>query len=178
MPARRVKTDPEIVEMQTRTMAVVHTVGDPNEVGGQAFKALYGAAYTLKSDLKKHGVDFKVEPPRARWFGGEDWANTPREQWQAAWALPLPDGTADVPQKAPETPVDVETWDYGCCAQILHLGTYAEEVPSIERLHAFIAEQGYEIAGPHEEEYLSRPDARQPKTLVRYQVRPRSAAQE
>ena len=60
--------------------------------------------------------------------------------------------------------------------QILHIGTYAEEEPSIERLHAFIADQGCEIAGPHEEEYLSRPGANQPKTVIRYQVRARSTA--
>jgi hypothetical protein len=70
----------------------------------------------------------------------------------------------------PEPPVVVETWDYGTVAQILHLGAYADEVPTIDRLHAFIAEQGYEIAGPHEEEYLSRPGAKEQKTRIRYQV--------
>ena len=72
----------------------------------------------------------------------------------------------------PETPVVVETWEYGTVAQALHLGEYADEAPKIERLHAFIAEQGYEIAGPHEEEYLSRPGAKVMKTIVRSQVRP------
>ena len=33
-----------------------------------------------------------------------------------------------------------------------------------------MCQHGYEIAGPHEEEYQSKPDARVPKTLVRYQV--------
>ena len=172
MSARRLKTDPEIVEMPARTMAVVHSVGDPTEVGEAVFKALYGAAYTLKFDLKKRGIEFKVEAPRARWFAGEDWGTLPREQWQAAWAIPLPKGTAEVPQKVPETPVVVETWEYGTVAQALHLGEYADEAPTIERLHAFIAEQGYEIAGPHEEEYLSRPGAKVMKTIVRSQVRP------
>ena len=171
MAAKRAKTDPEIVEMPARTMAVVRTLGDPNIVGERVFKALYGAAYTLKFDLKKRGVEFKMEAPRARWFAGESWRSVPREQWEAAWALPIPDGTTEVPQKESETPVGVEIWEYGTVAQILHIGTYAEEEPSIERLHAFIADKGYEIAGPHEEEYLLRPGAKQPKTVIRYQVR-------
>ena len=39
----------------------------------------------------------------------------------------------------------------------------------------FIAASGYEIAGPHEEEYLTQPDAKQMKTIIRYPVRPVSA---
>ena len=175
MSPRRLKTDPEIVETPARTMAVMHSVGDPTEVGEAVFKALYGAAYALKFDLKKRCVEFKVEAPRARWFAGEDWGTLPREKWEAAWAIPLPEGTTEVPQKVPETPVSVERWEYGTVAQILHLGEYAEEEPTIRRLHTFIAEQGYEIAGPHEEEYLSRPGAKVMKTVVRYQVRPRGA---
>lgn len=176
MSARRAKTDPEILEMPARTMAVVRTFGDPNELGERVFKALYGAAYTLKFDFKKRGIEFKMEAPRARWFVGENWRNVPREQWEAAWALPIPDETTEVPQKDPETPVGVEIWEYGAVAQALHIGAYAEEEPTIERLRAFIADQGYEIAGPHEEEYLSRPSAKQPKTVIRYQVRPKGAA--
>jgi hypothetical protein len=152
-------------------MAVVRTVGDPQDVGENVFKALYGAAYTLKFGLKKQGVDFKVEPVRARWFAGDGWKDVPREEWVAAWALPVPDGTSEVTQKLPETPVALETWEYGTVAQLLHLGAYADEEPNIRRLHAFIEEQGYEIAGPHEEEYRSRPDAKVMKTVIRYQVR-------
>jgi hypothetical protein len=176
MTAKRSKTDPEIVEMPARTMAVVRAVGDPNDLGERVFKALYGAAYTLKFDLRKSGADFKMEAPRARWFAGENWMSVPREEWEAAWALPIPDGTTSVPQKHPETPVIVETWEYGVVAQILHVGSYAEEEPTIARLHAFIAVQGFEIVGPHEEEYLSRPSAKQPKTVIRYQVRQGGAA--
>ena len=170
MPRKR-KTDPEILELPALTMAVVHSMGDPEEVGERVFKALYGAVYALKFALKKEGVDFKVAPPRARWFAGEDWRSVPREQWEAAWAIPVPEGTGAVVQKDADYPVTVETWDYGTVAQILHLGPYADEEPTIERLHAFIAEQGLAIAGAHEEEYLTRPGAKAQKTVIRYQVR-------
>ena len=174
MAPRKLKTDPEIVQLPPRTMAVVHTLGDPNEVGEGVFKALYGAAYSLKFDLKKRGVEFKIEAPRARWFAGENWREVPRELWEAAWALPIPEGTAGVTQKVPETHVGVETWEYGTVAQVLYIGEYAYEGPTIEVLHTYIDTQGYEIAGPHEEEYLSRPGAKEPKTVIRYQVRRKS----
>lgn len=174
MSPRKLKTGPEIVELPARTMAVVRTCGNPTELGESVFKALYGVAYTLKFELKKRGVEFKVEAPRARWFV-EDWLSVPRERWEAAWALPIHDGTIEVPQKVPERPVGVETWEYGTVAQVLYLGEYADEGPTVEALHAFIEEQGYEIAGPHEEEYLSRPGAKTPKTVIRYQVRPKGA---
>ncbi|MFH0768533.1 MAG: GyrI-like domain-containing protein, partial [Chloroflexota bacterium] len=67
--------------------------------------------------------------------------------------------------------VKLETWDYGTVAQILHLGSYDQEQPNIERLHKFIEESGYEIAGMHEEEYLTRPDSKFPKTIIRYPVK-------
>lgn len=171
--AAKLNTDPEVVDLPERTMAVVRTTGDPAQLGEQVFKALFGAVYALKFALKKQGVEFKIEPPRARWFAGEDWKNVPRDRWQAAWALPIPDGTTEVPQKVPAPSVGVERWEYGTVAQILHLGAYAEEEPTIGRLNAFIADEGFEICGPHEEEYCSMPGAKVQKTVIRYQVRPR-----
>src|SRR5574340_179270 len=122
MSPRKLKTDPEIVELPPLTMAVVHTVGDPKDVAEGVFKALYGAVYTLKFDLKKRGVEFRVGPPRARWFAGEGWQDVPREQWEAAWAIPIPNGTTEVAQKVPEPPVVVETWEFGTVAQVLFIG--------------------------------------------------------
>ena len=173
MPKKMKPFVPELAEIPSSLMAVVHTAGDPTVVGQKVFPALYGAAYGLKFSLKKEGVEFKVGAPRARWFGGPDWASTPREKWEAAWAIPIPEGTTQLAQKDPDTPVTIETWEYGDVAQILHIGSYAGETPTIEQLHDFITEQGYEIAGPHEEEYRSRPEAKEPKTVIRYQVRKR-----
>jgi hypothetical protein len=68
----------------------------------------------------------------------------------------------------------METSEYGTVAQILHLGPYDQETETIERLQQFIAENGYKIAGPHEEEYQSKPDAKVIKTLIRYQVKKKS----
>ncbi len=164
--------EPEIVELPGRLMAVVTTVGDPEAAAGVAFRALFGAAYTLRSSLRQQAIDYAIPHPCARWFGGADWVRLPRSSWRAAWGIEVPPGTREVAQKVPDVEVALERWEYGMVAQVLHVGTYAEEAPSIEKLHAFIAERGYEVAGPHEEEYWSRPEAKHPKTVIRYQVRP------
>jgi hypothetical protein len=168
---RPAKTDPVILELPPLQVAVVRSVGDPNVVGEAVFKALYGSVYTLKFARKKAGLgDFKVGVVRARWPNAH---LAPREQWEAFWALPVPDDVTALPQKVPGTPVALETWPYGTVAQVLHLGPYSDEGPTVQRLHAFIEEQGYAIAGLHEEEYLTRPDAKAQKTIVRYEVRRR-----
>lgn len=165
------KTDPYFVTVPDVTVATVHTSGDPNESGPPAMKALYGAAYGLKSALKKQGVELKIGAPRARW----NWTpgKGPRGHLEGDWAIPVPDGTleADLPQKSEAYRVSVAHWTYGECARILHVGPYGQEEPTIERLVAFIDDAGFEIAGMHEEWYLSRPNAKVQKTVILYPVR-------
>jgi hypothetical protein len=160
---------PEIVEMPAVKVATVSSKGDPSVVGEQVFKPLYGAVYTLRFDLKKRGLEtFKVAGLRARW---PDAHLVPKDQWTAHWALPIPDDTETLPTKSPDDPdVEIATWEYGTVAQVLHLGPYSEEGPTIAALHKFIADGGYRIAGDHEEEYLTSPKAKVMKTIIRYQV--------
>ena len=168
-PRKPSKTDPQLVEMPAQRMAAVRGVGSPDQVFPQLMPALYGSVYTLKFDLKKRGLEtFKVLPPRTRY---PDAHFVPKNQWTHIVGIPIPEDTAELPQKVAGLEVKIETWEYGTVAQMLHLGPYSEEEATIERLQRFIAESGYEIAGTHEEEYLSRPDAKVPKTIIRYQVR-------
>lgn len=162
-------TDPHIVKKPKRKMAVVVTQGDPNIVGGSVFTALYGAVYKHKFALKKAGKQtFKVEALRARW---PDAHLLPKEEWKGIWALPVPAGTRSMPQVDPDVEVRIQTWDYGgTVAEILHIGTYTTEGPAVQRLQEFIEAGGYEIVGPHEEEYLTSPRAKVQKTLIRYPV--------
>ena len=61
--------------------------------------------------------------------------------------------------------VRLERFAEGRAAQILHIGPYAAEGPTIQRLHAFIAGQGYRRAGKHHEIYLSDPRRAAPEKL-------------
>lgn len=67
-------------------------------------------------------------------------------------------------------------------AEILHVGPYTAEAPTISRLKKFIVESGFEVIGEHEEEYLKGPgmffkgNPEKYYTIIRYRIR-RSAAQ-
>ncbi len=165
------KKEPQIVEMPSQKMAVVRGKGAPDKVFAELMPALYGSAYTLKFDLKKKGLPtFKASGLRARY---PDAHLVPREEWTHIIGLPIPEDTTSLPQKVSGIEVKIENWEYGTVAQVLYIGSYAEEGPTIKRLHQFIEENGYQIAGDHEEEYLTTPDAKNPKTIIRYQVRKR-----
>jgi len=170
MAARKLsKTEPQILEMPAQKMAVVYGKGRPDKVFSEVFPALYGSVYTLKFDLKKKGLPtFKVSPPRSRYPDG---LLAPMEQWTIITGIPVPEDTTSLPQKLPEIEVKLETWEYGTVAQILHLGAYDQEQPTVERLHKFVEDSGYQIAGAHEEEYLTKPDAKVLKTIIRYVVK-------
>lgn len=169
MSPRKFKTDPQILQIPPQKMAVVQGNGDPDKVFAELMPALFGSVYTLKFDRKKRGFEtFKVTAPRARY---PDAHLTPKDAWTILMGIPIPEDTDSLPQKVPGVEVKIETWDYGTVAQILHLGPYDRETPTVERLHKFIEESGYEIAGPHEEEYLTTADAKVMKTLIRYQVK-------
>jgi len=163
------KKEPQILEMPPQKMAVVYAKGAPDKVFPECMPALYGSVYTLKFDLKKKGLPtFKVSGLRARY---PDAHLVPKDEWTHIIGLPIPEDTTSLPQKVPGIEVKIETWEYGTIAQILHLGPYDQEYATVERLHKFVEENGYEIAGVHEEEYLTTPDAKVIKTLIRYPVR-------
>jgi hypothetical protein len=169
MSPRKSKTDPQILEMPAQKMAVVQGKGAPDKVFPEVMPALYGSAYTLKFDLKKKGLPtFKVSGLRGRY---PDAHLVPMDKWTIIMGLPVPDDTTSLPQKVPGVKVKLETWAYGTVAQILHLGPYDQEGPTVERLQQFISESGYQTSGPHEEEYLTQPDAKVVKTLIRYGVK-------
>jgi len=67
----------------------------------------------------------------------------------------------------------LERMDEGLSVQIMHIGTYAEEGPTIQRLHAFARERFFELKGKHHEIYLSDPrkvSAEKRKTVIRQPV--------
>ena len=136
--------DPRISPKPHQKMLVVEMQGDPNVVGQQAFSQLFAAFFKIP------GV--KMAPPRARWLTPP---TEPKPEWIGLYALPLPETISALPEGMEG--VRIETWEYGEVAEILHIGPYSEEEPTIERLHRFIEAEGYQIAGPHEEEYLKSP---------------------
>ncbi|HEX73817.1 MAG TPA: hypothetical protein G4N93_01525 [Dehalococcoidia bacterium] len=168
-PRKSSAKEPQILEMPPQKMAVVYAKGAPDKVFPQLMPALYGSVYTLKFDLKKRGLpNFKVSGLRARY---PDAHLVPMDEWTHIIGLPIPEDTTSLPQKVADTEVKIETWEYGVVAQILHIGAYDQEQHTVERLNKFIEDSGCEIAGDHEEEYLTTPDAKVVKTIIRYPVK-------
>lgn len=162
--------EPEIVKLPARKMAVVQAKGEPSKQVEHVLPALYGSAYMLKFQRKRERKAMEMGALIGQW---PDAHLLPKEQWTGIWALPVPKDVRKLPQKVPEVPVKLETWEAGTVAQILHIGSYDTETPTVRKLHEFIASRGYEVAGPHEEEYLTSPRAKVQKTLIRYAIRKR-----
>jgi hypothetical protein len=142
--------EPKIRTMPRQKMIVVEVKGDPSIVSKGALKALFKTFFKIKKRVK----DMEVPPPRARFPMQFD---VPREEWINIYGLPVPDEVEDLPEQKKGPKVRIEYWEYGEVAEILHIGPYNEETPTIERLHRFIEDSGYRIAGAHEEEYLKGP---------------------
>ncbi len=164
---------PQILTMEPQKVLLVRAKGNPNVVGKKAFGRLMKSYFALKG-VPKGGPSFK--PPRARWPVEAD---IPMEEWEGLYAMPVPDSVTEVVggDVGDGLTVELATWAYGEVAQILHVGPWDEEVPTVDTLKAFLRSRGYEVSGLHEEEYLRGPGwlfAGNPKsylTLVRYPVR-------
>jgi len=160
--------NPRIVALPDQKMLVVESKGDPAVTSGPAFSLLFKAFFSLPG-AKMTGA------PRGRWLNT---ATDPKEKWVGLYAMPIPPSVTAPPPGA--SGVRIEGWTYGEVAEILHVGAYGDEPPTIEKLMKFIAEKGYVVAGPHEEEYLKGPtQASSPAdywTVIRYQVKKKEPA--
>jgi hypothetical protein len=182
------RKDPELYEVPAGQFLTVSGQGAPDsEAFQQAVGALYSVAYTLKFKLKPLGLEFKVPALEGLWWVSDptNWMNAPRETWQWKLLIRMPDfvteeqfvqarDEAQAKKKAPAIGgVRFEPFAEGLAAQVMHIGPYSEERPTIDRLHAFIAEQGCVPVGHHHEIYLGDPQRSAPeklKTILRQPV--------
>ncbi len=180
-----------IVDVPPMRFLMVDGTGNPKTAPGfqDAMAALYSVAYTLKFMLKKSdpAQDYVVMPLEGLWWtedqGGLAAGSPDAWKWTLMIALPdsvtgeLVDEAAKEAMKKRDLPslsrVRLETFHEGECVQIMHVGPYSEEGPTIARLHEFIRENGLEPAGRHHEIYLGDPRRCAPdklKTVVRQPV--------
>jgi hypothetical protein len=159
---------------------------------GSAVRTLYALAYGTKFEAKRRlSLSYPVMPLEAiyRDASGSGTARI-EELGDAHWTLMLllPDEISsefveDVKDKvaAKKDPprlseARVQTFTEGTSVQMLHIGPYATETPTVELLYDLAGDKRMEMIGPHHEIYLSDPGRTEPaklKTLIRYAVRPR-----
>jgi hypothetical protein len=180
--------NPVLVDVPELGYLMVDGKGAPDE-GAQypstdfqlAIAALYPMVYTIKFRLKRDGLAMPVLPLEALWFTASDLSfdvNAPKAEWSWRAMIAVSDdvtpaifeeAVAEVLRKKGETDqlsrLRLERWREGRSAQIMHIGPYSEERPTIERLHAFIADQGLRPRGAHHEIYLGDPRRGDPTKL-------------
>lgn len=181
----------ELVVPPLRYLAV-DGAGDPDGPEyAAAVGALYAAGFTLKLAVRERtGLDVVVGPLEGLWSSPDPAAFTRgrRDDWEWTMLLPLADEVteADVTgavgkaaERKPELPVAsvrLLELDEGRSLQILHVGPYADEAPTLARLHDEVMPgRGFTWNGRHHEIYLGDPRRTAPerlRTILRQPVRP------
>ena len=171
------------VDVPALTYLMVDGEGDPNTSPAftHAVEALYSLSYTLKFSLKKspQPVDYGVMPLEGLWWADDPGAfhRKDKSTWKWTAMIVQPDfidskevdaALHEVRRKknpAALERVRLETLTEGTAAQILYVGPFADEGPTIQRLHDFIHAAGKELCGKHHEIYLSDPRRTAPEKL-------------
>jgi hypothetical protein len=162
-----------VVDVPAMNFLMIDGVGDPNTSPAfqKATEALFAVSYGLKFMIKKGAqqVDYGVMPLEGLWWA-EDMAQFSVEKkgdWQ--WTLMMmqpefvtPDLFAEAVEqvKKKKNPAALplmrfEAYAEGRAAQIMHIGPFSTEGPTIAKVHDFIAANGGELSGKHHEIYLS-----------------------
>ncbi|ATY10010.1 hypothetical protein CU254_05695 [Amycolatopsis sp. AA4] len=182
-----------VVEVPALQYLAADGHGDPNTAPEytNAVEALYGIAYAVKFASKKNlGRDFVVGPLEGLWRADDSSVFLTRDKAKWDWTMLIsqPDWvTEDMVREAAESVakkkdnpalagVRLRTLTEGMSVQILHVGSYDDETPTLHRLHdEYLPEHGLTFNGDHHEIYLSDPRRTAPeklKTVLRQPVKP------
>ena len=162
----------EMVQVPPLSYLMIDGQGDPNVSAeyADALEALYSLAYTVKFAVKRENqLDFRVMPLEGLWWCEDMSRFSVANKHEWLWTMMIlqpPEAGSEVVERSRDAlakrkqlralgRVRHARFDEGPCAQVLHVGPFSEEGPVIEGLHAFIKEQGGQLAGKHHEIYLS-----------------------
>ncbi|MBK9923789.1 MAG: GyrI-like domain-containing protein [Anaerolineales bacterium] len=158
----------------------------------KASEALYSLSYTIKFLMKKrqtNPVDYPVMSLEGLWWVEDGFFDvTVKDNWFYRLMILQPDvvtkdvfaeGLDEVRKKLGDSPLLSQLrlvyFEEGICVQSMHIGPYATEPVTIERMHALALENGYRnrkgAKGKHHEIYLSDPRKSEPgklKTVLRH----------
>ena len=193
------KNRPEIVTVPPMNYIAVRGSGDPNAEDGDYQKAiglLYGIAYTIKMSKKgTHQIDgyfdYVVPPLEGFWWqtgiSGVDYSRKQDFNWISVIRLPDFVKEADFNWAVKEASAKKQqdfskaeflTVEEGLCVQCMHTGAYDDEPATVQKMHAYMEQQGYVLditdRRLHHEIYLSdarKVSAEKRKTVIRHPVR-------
>ncbi|ACM20420.1 protein of unknown function, DUF2174 pair-containing [Geotalea daltonii FRC-32] len=177
-----------IVDVPEMSFLMVDGEGNPNTAKSfsDAVEALFSVAYTLKFMIRNRGggIDYGVMPLEALWWSDDmnAFVTGNKDAWKWTVMIMQPElitaamvAEALEQVKKKKNPVALPLWRFesfheGRAAQTMHIGPFSEEGPTIEKVHAFIEENGSSRVGKHHEIYLSdirRAAPEKWKTIVR-----------
>ncbi len=195
MPSSR----PAIITVPAFNFIAVRGNGNPNDPDGEYSKALnllYGTAYTIKmsknTDYRIDGYfDYVVPPLEGFWWqdGTEGVDCAYKENFRWISVIRLPDfvtkkdfdwavAEATRKKKVDFSKVEFLTMEEGLCVQCMHTGSYDSEPSTVQLMHKYAQDQGYELDFSekrlHHEIYLSDPRKVAPdknKTVIRHLIK-------
>jgi hypothetical protein len=190
------KDEFSIVEVPAFNFLMVDGRGDPNSAQEyqDALEALYAVAYKIKFMSKKRlDKDYVVPPLEGLWWAEDmDVFTTGGDKSSWLWTMMIMQPDWITPEIFEEaliqvekgknpvalTKIRLERYHEGLAVQIMHIGSFSEEGPTIAKMHnEFLPENSLEENGKHHEIYLSDPRKVAPekmKTVLRQPVRRRS----
>lgn len=180
-----------VVNVPAMNFLMVDGAGDPNvaQAYKDAVEALYAVSYALKFKIKRaQSVDYVVMPLEGLWWVDDMSKFTVLDKAAWKWTMmimqPEPvttkltrqamDEVAKKKELAALSHVRFEKFTEGRAAQILYFGAYADEGPTIQKIHAHIHSTGHQLHGKHHEIYLGDPRKTAPaklKTVIRQPMR-------
>ena len=193
------KAKPSIINVEKANFIAVRGVGDPNVENSeykQSISLLYPIAYAIKMSKKGNYkidgyFDFVVPPLEGFWWQegikGVDYAN--KDSFNFISLIRIPDfvtkevfewAIEETTRKKKEdfSKVEFFTYDEGLCVQCMHIGPYNDEPITVEAMHEYMIEQGYELDITderfHHEVYISDVRKTSPeklKTVLRHPIK-------
>ncbi len=166
--------------------------GNPNasQVYQDALEALFKVSYTLKFMVKKGAlqVDYAVFPLEGLWWADDpsDFVTEKKDRWKWTAMIAQPElvteALVETAMEHVQKKEDLKglslmrfvSFHEGEAAQIMHLGPFSSEGPTISHIHASIDDNGWEPVGKHHEIYLSdfrRTAPEKLKTVIRQPFR-------
>jgi hypothetical protein len=160
------------VNVPALSYLMIDGAGDPNTSKdyAAAVEALFAVSYAAKFMVKKgpSAVDYAVMPLEGLWWS-DNMADFAKDKSKWKWTMMILQhvfveltvidaAQAEVGRKKQLPALSklrFETLKEGRCAQILHIGPFSAEGPTIEKVHQYIASQGKRLRGKHHEIYLS-----------------------
>ena len=193
------KNKPNILTIPKMNYIAVRGKGNPNDEDSEYKKSiglLYAIAFTLKmsykGDYKIDGYFQYVVPPlEGFWWqdGIKGMDYNRKDDLEFISIIRLPDFVtkkdfdwaveeATKKKKTDFSKVEFLTYNEGLCVQCMHIGPYDDEPTTVNLMHEYMTENGYELditdTRFHHEIYLSDPrrcDVSKLKTVVRHPIK-------